>query len=108
MIGVRNTARGVTVPINYGARYGQSVGLIKRVDRAMPLLTKSGRMLLGSNNGTLYVPRKSGTGWFDDYEPVMELSNSPDYSIKCVFESYEDEPLNINGIAYRGVTYEGE
>lgn len=107
--GLRFKSRLTTVPINYASRFGQAVGLIKRVDRAEVGVTKSGRFYIGTNTGELFIaPKSDVTNTYEDYNPIIELSNSPDYDVKCIIESYEEEPLNINTIAYRGVTYEGE
>ena len=74
----------------------------------MVSVTKSGDMLVGSNNGDLFVAPRSTTGKYEDYDAVVEISNSPDYTVNCVIESVDEYPLNVNSIAYRGVTYEGE
>jgi hypothetical protein len=107
-IGIRFKSRAVSTGINLGSRYGQSVGLLKRIDRVMTSATKSGSMYVGSNNGDMYIPPRSTESLYEDYDAVVEISNSPDYNVQCVIESFEEHPLNLNSIAYRGVTYEGE
>jgi hypothetical protein len=97
----------ITSDINEGSKYGQANGLIKRIDRATIYLTKSGKCKVGSNNGSMYPVEKSSDA-VETYAPVVDLSNNPDYHIRCIIESLNGTPLNISSIALRGVTYEGE
>lgn len=107
IIGIPYKGRLVTADINENSKFGQANGLIKRIDRATIYLTKSGKCKIGTDNGQLYTVEKT-SDTFETYSPVVELSNNPDYHIRCIIESLNGQALNISSVAFRGVTYEGE
>jgi len=103
--GIPYTSKIRSCPINIGSKYGSATGLIKRIDTATVHAIASGSYYLGSTNGKMYL---KSIGQISDSNETVEFSNNPDYTVDCIVQSVNGQPLNISSISFRGVTYEGE
>lgn len=98
-----------SMPIEGGSQFGSAVGDITRIDRATIQVFDSGNFYYGSEDGHLYKTENlpdDGSVITKNYS--LQLPQSPDVEVFVIIETEADTPLNISGIAVRGVSYQGE
>jgi hypothetical protein len=96
-----------TLPIHEGAKFGSSVGDIQRIDRITVLIDKSGPFQYGPDENNLMSSEGITTGNTTKLVSI-DFPQSPDKEVHVYIESLDPTPLNISGIALRGVSYSGE
>lgn len=105
--GKKVMAKIKTPPITEGGGNDSAVGDTIRIDRALIQVDVSGPFRIGNEGGTIYdaegVQLKPLSTKFIKYD----MPQSPDIENHLYIETDKPTPLNISGVAYRGVSNSG-
>ena len=97
-----------TMPISEGGGNNSAVGDITRVDRIVVQVDRSGPFKLGMEGGTIYDAEGLSLLNMQTKYVKYDMPQSPDLENHFYIESDKPTPLNISGVSYRGVSYQGE
>jgi len=108
VVGVPYKSRIRALPQYQGSQYGSPVGDVHRIDRVTVQCYKSGKFKYGSLDTPLYASEGLASGLTATKDYTYELPQSSDREQFFVIETDECTPLNISGVALRGLSNSGE
>lgn len=97
-----------TLPVSDGGGNNSAMGDIVRIDRLVVQIDRSGPFKMGMEGGTIYDAEGLSMANLQTKYVKYDMPQSPDIENHFYLESDKPTPLNISGISYRGVSYQGE
>ena len=105
--GKKVTAKIKTMPISEGGGNDSAVGDVTRVDRVLIQVDNSGPFRIGNEGGTIYNAEGVQLSPLSTKYVKYDMPQSPDIENHLYIETDKPTPLNISGVAYRGVSNNG-
>ena len=107
--GKKVTAKIRTMPISEGGGGGNdsAVGDVTRIDRVLIQVDNSGPFRVGNEGGTIYNAEGVQLSPLSTKYVKYDMPQSPDIENHLYIETDKPTPLNISGVAYRGVSNNG-
>lgn len=105
--GKKVTAKIKTMPISEGGGNDSAVGDVTRVDRVLIQVDNSGPFRVGNEGGTIYDAEGVQLSPLSTKYVKYDMPQSPDIENHLYIETDKPTPLNISGVAYRGVSNNG-
>lgn len=105
--GKKVTAKIRTMPISEGGGNDSAVGDVTRVDRVLIQVDNSGPFRIGNEGGTIYDAEGVQLSPLSTKYVKYDMPQSPDIENHLYIETDKPTPLNISGVAYRGVSNNG-
>lgn len=105
--GKKVTAKIRTMPISEGGGNDSAVGAVTRVDRVLIQVDNSGPFRVGNEGGTIYNAEGVQLFPLSTKYVKYDMPQSPDIENHLYIETDKPTPLNISGVAYRGLSNNG-
>jgi hypothetical protein len=105
--GKKITAKLRSMPITDGGGNDSAVGDVTRVDRVLVQVDGSGPFRIGNENGTIYDAEGVQLLPLSTKYVKFDMPQSPDIENHLYIETDKPTPLNISGVAYRGLSNNG-
>lgn len=105
--GKKVTAKIKTMPISEGGGNDSAVGDVTRIDRVLVQIDNSGPFKIGNENGTIYDAEGVQLSPLSTKYVKFDMPQSPDIENHLYIETDNPTPLNISGVAYRGLSNNG-
>lgn len=105
--GKKVTAKIKTMPISEGGGNDSAVGDVTRIDRVLVQVDNSGPFRIGNEGGTIYDAEGVQLSPLSTKYVKFDMPQSPDIENHLYIETDKPTPLNISGVAYRGVSNNG-
>jgi len=97
-----------TMPVSEGGGNNSAMGDIVRIDRLIIQVDRSGPFKAGQEDGNIYEAEGMSLSELRTKYVKYDMPQSPDIENHFYLESDSPTPLNISGISFRGVSYQGD